>query len=173
MIIRNIDWKTFPEQAGTYIAQNNKIVCIVQFVGWYPNLTAKRGLLLNNFMHAQDEEQYDSEFIKSVLQKKELIADNDVLNSIMYDRGRWLFMLLPVDYGNLPIYRGIYTNSIKLTSDEILELYNIYLKMDQSEISFTKMVSVIKVRCNCTAEAACKLINKFDKVMHGKGSLFE
>lgn len=170
---KNVDLLTFPEQAGTYIAQNNKIVCLVQFVGWFPNLIAKRGIMLNNFMHAQDEEQYDSNFIKSVISKKELIADNDVLNSIMYDRGAWQFMLFPVDYEKLPIYRGIYTNSIKLTSDEILSLYSVYLRMNQSEISYTKMVSVIKVRCNCTVDAAINLINKFDKVIHGKGSLFE
>ena len=168
---QSVNLLSFPNQAGTYIAQNDKIICLVQFVGWYPQLEAKRGLLLNNFMHAQDSEKYDDDFIKSVLNKKELIADKDVLNSIMYDRGKWEFLLFPVNYERLPIYRRTYSDFIKLTDYELLDLYSLYIKMDQSEISYTKMVSVIKVRCSCTIEAATKLINKFDRVMHGKESL--
>ena len=112
---QSVNLLSFPNQAGTYIAQNDKIICLVQFVGWYPQLEAKRGLLLNNFMHAQDSEKYDDDFIKSVLNKKELIADKDVLNSIMYDRGKWEFLLFPVNYERLPIYRRTYSDFIKLT----------------------------------------------------------
>ena len=157
----------YPEQPGLYLAQNGKIVCFVQFVGWFPNIQPKKAIMLNNFINASVEED-DSIFTAKYLSNKELLADKDVLNSIAYDRGSWTFSVLPIDFNIFPRWEKRYCDKLNIPDYKLIELYEEYIRMEQSQISFTKMVSIIKVRCNCSTEDAIKVINMFDEKKHGK-----
>ena len=165
--MNTVDNLIYPEQPGIYLAQNKKLVCIVRFTGWYPNLTPSCGILLNNLIGTSLNED-DSIFIAKQLCKKDLLADKDVLNSIAYDRGEWQFSVLPVNFNEFDVWEKRYCEQIMLPDYKVSELYYEYMRMLQSGISWQKMASVIKVKCNCSTENAIKLINKFDQRMHAR-----
>lgn len=155
----------YPEQPGIYLAQNKKLICVVRFAGWYPNLKPVSGIILNNLIGTSIGED-DEVFIAKQLCKKDLIADKDVLNSIAYDREDWRFAVLPINFNEFDLWERRYCDQIMLPDYKVTELYNEYMRMLQSGISWQKMVSVIKVKCNCNTENAIKLVNEFDKRMH-------
>ncbi len=157
----------YPEQPGIYLAQNRKLVCVVRFTGWYPNIEPSSGIILNNLIGTSINEN-DDVFTAKQLCKKDLVADADLLNSIAYDRGDWRFSVLPVNFNEYDVWEKRYCDEIMLPDYKVEELYSEYLRMLQSGISWQKMASVIKIKCNCSTENALSLINKFDQRMHSR-----
>lgn len=155
----------YPEQPGIYLAQNKKLVCIVKFTGWYPNLAPTSGIVLNNLIGTSIDEN-DELFVAKQICKNDVIADKDVLNSIAYDRNDWTFTVLPINFNEFDVWERRYCEHIMLPDYKITEMYYEYLRLLQSGISWAKMVSVIKIRCNCSTQDAIDLVNKFDQQRH-------
>lgn len=148
----------FPTTSGTYIAENGKLICLIRIVGWYPTLIIKRCMVINSFMDCENNP------IASC-------SKQDVINSICYDRGKWIFTPLPChfDYGQ---YDPQEITKLIIPDYVLQELYQKYINMIENGIPFTKMVSVIKTRFACSSDFAVNLINKFDNIRYGKDKLF-
>lgn len=133
--------KTYPEQAGTYMCSNGMIVCIVKFVGWYPDIQPKDLTIINKYIQGAPTKKVD---------------EKRILQSVSYDRNAWSYEPLYTTTSN-PFIKEIIQDST------IEELYQIYNGMLSNGISWTNMIGVIMARLFCNNEQAVKLINEFDE----------
>jgi hypothetical protein len=143
----------YPLNPGLYIAKSKDYFCLVQFIGWYPNIKPKKGIILNNFLNENDEMDTSS---------RQLQVSKDLLNCISYDRGNREFAELE-DYINISPIKQKYNSFSSLSVEDKELLYQKYISLLQKGLSWTYMISIIKMNLNCTQEEALSLINLFDE----------
>lgn len=151
----------YPNNPCYVLATNGRLLCIVEFAGWFPNVYPKRALVLNDFF-GTDVKDEDPPGVKQQLNSKKLAASSDVLQSIAYDRNDWQFFSLPVDVTSVLSNEKIKIHNILTNIDED-ELRTLYYRLLSAGIPWTKMISIIKVRYNYSSDEALDLIRQFDK----------
>lgn len=151
----------YPNHPCYVLATNDRLLCIVEFAGWYPNVYPKRALMLNEFFGTNTKDE-DSPEVKQQLNSKKLAASSDVLQSIAFDRNDWNFFNLPVDVTSVLSNEKIKIHNILTNIDED-ELRILYYRLLSAGIPWTKMISIIKVRYNYSSDEALDLIKEFDR----------
>lgn len=133
--------KIYPEESGTYLCSNGEIVCVVKFVGWYPNIQPMEVIIINKCIIGAPPVNIDS---KTLLQ------------SIEYDRGVWTYKPIYTESSNMFIHKAVPDVTIE-------ELYQTYNELLNNGIRWTNMIGIIKSRLHCDSETAIAYINDFDK----------
>lgn len=142
----------YPTSPGTYLAVKKGTVVLCLFVGWFPSIELKHCLNIT----------------KMFIGDKTSVQDTDKLlkNSIQYDRTLWKFYDLQIDEYSV-LLSSLQVEQLKditkIDQDEEYRLFAIYCKLLSTGISWMKMVDIIRVRTNCSAEEALNLIKKFDE----------